>query len=295
MPPLDESFPVARKPPWLKAPIGGGAAFAQVRRTVREHQLHTVCESASCPNIGECWADGTATYMILGNTCTRGCRFCDVDKGRPGIYDRDEPFRIAESVLRMGVKYAVITSVTRDDLPDQGSEVWADTLAAVRQASPGTRLEALTPDFQGKTAPLDKVLDAAPDIFNHNFETVARLQREVRGRANVRDSSAVLRHAKARGFRTKSSFMLGVGETRAEISEMIGLCADLGVDIVTFGQYLQPTLRHLPVRRYVPPEEFESIRLETLERGIPVCVSGPRVRSSYHADRQSAPLFAAPT
>jgi lipoic acid synthetase len=229
--------------------------------------------------------------MILGNTCTRGCRFCDVDKGRPSSYDRDEPFRIAESVMRMKVQYAVITSVTRDDLPDQGSEVWAETILAVRQASPQTRIEALTPDFQGKTSPLDTVLEARPDIFNHNFETVARLQKEVRGRANIQDSSAMLQHAKSKGFLTKTSFMLGIGETRNEISEMIALCAELKVDIVTFGQYLQPSARHLAVQQYVPPEEFEDIRRETLEAKIPVCVSGPRVRSSYHADRQSAPLF----
>jgi lipoic acid synthetase len=288
---LPASRPLSGKPAWLKARIPGGEAYSQVRATVERHGLNTVCQSASCPNLGECWSKGTATFMILGNTCTRGCRFCDVPKGRPGEYDRDEPARVAESVRLMRLKYAVITSVARDDLPDQGAEVWAGTIRAARAAAPGCRIETLIPDMQGNLALVDTILDAGPDILNHNFETVPRLQRAVRGRGNVRDSSAVLEHAKRRGFPTKTSLMLGLGESDAEVREMIGYIASLKVDILTMGQYLQPSRSHLPVARFVPPEEFESLRDHALENGIRICVSAPMVRSSYNADQQSAPLF----
>lgn len=282
------------KPAWLKARIPGGEAYSQVRATVQEHGLNTVCQSASCPNLGECWSKGTATFMILGNTCTRGCRFCDVPKGRPGEYDREEPSRVAESVRLMRLKYAVITSVSRDDLADQGAEVWAETIRAARSAAPRCRIEVLIPDMQGDLGLVDRILDAGPDILNHNFETVPRLQKSVRGRGNVRDSSAVLDHAKRRGFRTKTSLMLGLGESETEVKEMIAYIASLKVDILTMGQYLQPTRDHHPVDRFVPPAEFEAFRVHALENGIRICVSGPMVRSSYNADQQSAPLFPAP-
>lgn len=285
--------PLPGKPAWLKARIPGGEAYAKVRATVEEHGLNTVCQSASCPNLGECWAKGTATFMILGNVCTRGCRFCDVPKGRPGSYDREEPARVADSVRLMRLKYAVITSVARDDLPDQGADVWAETILRVREAAPQCRIEVLIPDMQGDLGLVDRILDARPDILNHNFETVPRLQRSVRGRGNIADSSAVLAHAKARGFATKTSLMLGLGETEAELHEMIRYVASLRVDILTMGQYLQPSRDHLPVARFVPPAEFEALRVFSLGNGIRICTSAPMVRSSYNADQQSAPLFAA--
>lgn len=291
--PAAANRPAPGKPAWLKAKIPGGEAYSKVRAIVEEHSLNTVCQSASCPNLGECWAKGTATFMILGNICTRGCRFCDVPKGRPGAYDRQEPVRVADSVRLMGLKYAVITSVARDDLPDQGADVWAETIRAVREAAPKCRIEVLIPDMQGNLALVDRILDARPDILNHNFETVPRLQKSVRGRGNIADSSAVLAHAKARGFATKTSLMLGLGETEEETLEMIRYIASLKVDILTMGQYLQPTRDHLPVNRYVTPPEFESLRVYSLENGIRICTSAPMVRSSYNADLQSAPLFPA--
>jgi lipoic acid synthetase len=283
--------PAPGKPAWLKAKIPGGEAYSKVRAIVEEHSLNTVCQSASCPNLGECWAKGTATFMILGNVCTRGCRFCDVPKGRPGSYDRQEPARVADSVRLMGLKYAVITSVARDDLPDQGADVWAETIRAVRAAAPKCRIEVLIPDMQGKIDLVDRILDAGPDILNHNFETVPRLQKSVRGRGNIADSSAVLAHAKARGFATKTSLMLGLGELEEETHGMIRYIASLKVDILTMGQYLQPSRDHLPVTRYVPPVEFESLRVYAMENGIRNCTSAPMVRSSYNADTQSASLF----
>lgn len=286
--------PAPGKPAWLKAKIPGGEAYSKVRATVEAHGLNTVCQSASCPNLGECWAKGTATFMILGNICTRGCRFCDVPKGRPGSYDREEPARVADSVRLMGLKYAVITSVARDDLPDQGAEVWAETILRVRAAAPRCRIEVLIPDMQGRLDLVDAILAAEPDILNHNFETVPSLQRSVRGRGNIADSSAVLRHAKARGFATKTSLMLGLGEDVAELKEMIRYIASLKVDILTMGQYLQPSRDHLPVARFVPPDEFESLRVFALENGIRTCTSAPMVRSSYNADKQSESLFPVP-
>jgi lipoic acid synthetase len=235
--------------------------------------------------MGECWSEGTATFMILGNTCTRGCRFCEVPKGRPGEYDREEPDRVAASVKLMRLKYAVITSVTRDDLPDQGSEVWADTIATIKAVMPDCKVETLIPDMQGRMDLLDTILNAGPDVLNHNFETVRRLQKQVRGRGNVADSSAVLKHA-------KTSLMLGLGEEVHEIRDMLDYCAELKVDIVTLGQYLAPSKGHHPILRYVTPEEFEEHRAYALGLGIPVCVSGPLVRSSYNADKAAEPLLA---
>lgn len=287
--------PLPGKPAWLKARIPGGEGYSSVRGTVERHGLNTVCQSASCPNIGECWSHGTATFMILGNTCTRGCRFCDVPKGRPSGYDWDEPAKVAESARLMGLKYAVITSVTRDDLPDQGAGVWAATIREMRKAAPACKVEVLIPDMQGRLDLLDTILEASPDILNHNFETVPRLQKSVRGRGNIKDSSTILTHSKAAGFVTKTSLMLGLGETPQEIEEMIRYVASLKIDILTMGQYLQPTHDHFPVDRFVPPREFDDYRDFALGNGIRICVSGPMVRSSYNADRQSAPLFATPS
>lgn len=280
-----------RKPLWLKARIPGGEDYARVKNIVRSHKLNTVCESANCPNQGECWAAGTATVMILGNTCTRGCRFCDVPKGKPGEYDREEPERVAASVKLMGLKYVVITSVARDDLPDQGAEVWAETIVRTRAENPECRIEVLIPDLQGRVDLIDTVLDAGPDVLNHNFETVERLQREVRGKANFRDTSAVLHRAKERGFLTKTSLMLGVGETTQELEAVIRHIAGLKVDILTIGQYLPPSLTHLTVKRYATPQEFDELRDYALHQGIAVCQSGPLVRSSYRADEAAEILL----
>jgi lipoic acid synthetase len=281
------------KPAWLKARIPGGDAYAQVKATVEAHGLNTVCQSASCPNLGECWSKGTATFMILGNICTRGCRFCDVPKGKPSDHDREEPARVAESVRLMRLRYAVITSVARDDLPDQGAGIWASTIKEVRKSAPDCKVEVLIPDMQARMDLLDVILEAGPDILNHNFETVPRLQKTVRGRGNIEDSTAVLVHAKAAGFRTKTSLMLGLGESPEEVREMIRYVASLRIDILTLGQYLQPSKEHLPVERFVTPAEFSAFRDYALENGVRICVSGPMVRSSYNADVQSAPLFAA--
>jgi lipoic acid synthetase len=284
--------PALRKPLWLKAKIPSGPEYSALRENVRSHGLHTVCESASCPNLGECWSEGTATVMILGNTCTRGCKFCDVPKGRPDGLDGEEPERVAESVRLMNLKYVVITSVARDDLQDGGAEIWHETVMRTRLENPGTRVEILIPDMQGRLDLVDRILDAGPDVLNHNFETVERLQRHVRGKANFRDTSAVLRRAKERGFVTKTSLMLGVGETREELEAVIDHIADLKVDILTIGQYLSPGgPNHLPVERYAPPEEFSALREYALARGIRVCQSGPLVRSSYKADEAAGMIF----
>jgi lipoic acid synthetase len=230
--------------------------------------------------------------MILGNTCTRGCRFCDVPKGRPDGLDGEEPERVAESVRLMNLKYVVITSVARDDLPDGGAEIWNETIQRTRLENQGTRIEILIPDMQGRLDLVDHILDAGPDVLNHNFETVERLQRHVRGRANLRDTSAVLRRAKERGFVTKTSLMLGVGETQGELEDIIRHIADLKVDILTIGQYLSPGgPNHLPVERFVPPSEFDALRDFALAQGIRVCQSGPLVRSSYKADEAAAVIF----
>ncbi len=282
-----------RKPAWLKAKIPGGAEYSRVRSIVEKNRLNTVCQSASCPNLGECWSRGTATFMILGNICTRGCRFCDVPKGKPGSYDREEPARVAESIRLMGLRYAVITSVARDDLPDQGSEVWAETIFHVKALSPECRVEVLIPDMQARLDLVDAILAAEPDVFNHNLETVARLQKKVRGRGNVADSSVVLQHAKNRGFTTKTSLMLGLGESVDEVREMILHIASLGVDILTLGQYLSPSSSHLPVHRYVSPTEFTEMKEFALANGIRICTSAPLVRSSYHADVHAATLLPA--
>ena len=280
-----------RKPEWLRAKLPGGPAYKEVRNIVDDNKLHTVCESANCPNMGECWARGTATVMILGNVCTRSCRFCNIVTGRPTELDLGEPARVAESVAKMNLKHCVITSVARDELKDGGASVWAATIRAIRHRNPGTAIEVLIPDMQGKQQDLDTILDAEPDILNHNVETVEGLQRRVRVQATYDRSRWVLRHAKSRGFVTKTSMMLGVGETREELVQTFADLRKDQVDILTLGQYLQPTPKHLPVERWVTPEEFKEWHEYGLSLGFGVVESGPLVRSSYHAEEQSALYF----
>ena len=277
------------KPAWLKVTIPTGEVFGQVRQIVKEHRLHTVCEEAMCPNIGECWSRGTATFMLMGHICTRACRFCAVDTGNPmGKLDLGEPAGVAESVRLMRLKYVVLTSVDRDDLPDGGAYHFAKTVQAIRRENPGTRVEALTPDFGGNTACVDLVLESGVDVYAQNIETVRRLTHPVRDiRASYERTLAVLAHAKrARpDVIVKTSVMLGLGETREEVSETMRDLRAAGVDVVTFGQYLRPTHHHLPVERYVPPSEFDEIRAEGLALGFMEVVAGPLVRSSYKAEQ----------
>jgi len=285
---LSAQFPLGKKPPWLRARIPGGPGYRKVQTLIEDKSLHTVCESAHCPNLGECWSRGTATVMILGEVCTRACNFCAIDTGRPPEVDLGEPARVAEAVKKMNLRHAVITSVARDELPDGGAEMWARTIRAVRHENPETHIEVLIPDFKGRTNDLDVVLDARPDILNHNLETVRRLQKKVRGRANFEDSTTILRHAKQRGFVTKTGLMLGIGETPQEIESMIRDLAGIEVDILTLGQYLRPAEQYLPVDRWVTPEEFGYWKDFGLSIGFGVVESGPLVRSSYHADEQGA-------
>jgi lipoic acid synthetase len=282
------SLSLSRKPSWLRAKVPGGAAYQEVKDLVQANSLHTVCESAHCPNLGECWSRGTATIMILGDTCTRSCGFCAVDTGKPPTTDWAEPARVAEAVKTMKLKHAVITSVARDDLKDGGAEIWARTIRAVRHLNPHTAIEVLIPDFKGHWQDLDTVLDAKPDILNHNVETVPRLHKMVRPQAKYERTLEMLRRAKNRGFTTKCSMMLGIGEWEEEIDATLRDLAAIQVDILTLGQYLRPTPKHLPVDRWVTPEEFARWKERALELGFGVCESGPMVRSSYHADEQSA-------
>ncbi|MGF1484448.1 MAG: lipoyl synthase [Opitutales bacterium] len=276
-----------RKPPWLRAKLPSSPAYKETLGLVEGKKLHTVCQSAQCPNMGECWSRGTATLMILGNVCTRACTFCNIITGRPTELDLGEPARVAEAVAQMGLKHAVITSVARDDLKDGGASVWAATIRAVRHRNPGTAVEVLIPDFQGNADQLDTVLDAAPDILNHNMETVERLQRPIRRTARYERTLWVLDHAKRRGFITKSGLMLGIGEQKEEVAQTLRDLRAVEVDILTLGQYLQPTPKHAPIDRWVTPEEFDAWKAFALEIGFGVCESGPLVRSSYHAEEAS--------
>jgi lipoic acid synthetase len=270
----------------------GGDGFDAVRRTVREHRLATVCEEAKCPNIGECWNAGTATLMLMGEVCTRACRFCAVDTGNPrGWLDEQEPANAARSVQLMGLRYVVLTSVDRDDLEDGGAGHFAACVRAIKRMNPGTAVEALTPDFEGVLADVETVVDSGVDVFAQNIETVRRLTHPVRDpRASYEQTLSVLRHAKQRRptLLTKNSLMLGLGETDAEILETMDDLRGVGVDILTLGQYLRPTLHHLAVERFVAPAEFESYRAAALGRGFLECVAGPLVRSSYRAERALA-------
>tara|TARA_Y100000588_G_scaffold85773_2_gene91107 strand:+ start:933 stop:1808 length:876 start_codon:yes stop_codon:yes gene_type:complete len=275
------------KPKWLKAKVPTGPEYHSVNELVQTNKLHTVCQSARCPNIGECWTRGTATLMILGDVCTRSCGFCAIETGRPPELDLGEPARVADAVAKMGLKHAVITSVARDDLKDGGASVWAATIRAIRHRNPQTAVEVLIPDFQGRHEHLDIVLEANPDILNHNVETVERLQRLVRKTANYQQSLNVLKHAKSQGFTTKSGIMLGLGEQPDEIETCLEEMREAEIDIITIGQYLQPTPKHLPIDRWVTPEEFDHWKAFGLETGFGVVESAPLVRSSYHAEEQS--------
>ncbi len=277
-----------RKPDWLRAKLPSGKQYSAVRELVDDKGLHTVCQSAQCPNMGECWSRGTATVMILGNVCTRSCNFCAIQTGRPTEYDIGEPARVAEAVHTMNLKHCVITSVTRDELKDGGASVWAATIRAIRHRCPNTAIEVLTPDFRGKTDQLDIVLDAEPDIFNHNVETVERLQKPVRVQARYERSLKILEHAAKRGFVAKSGLMLGLGEEKEEVQQAMRDLRAIDVKVLTLGQYLQPTSKHLPVARWVTPEEFAEYKVYGESIGFTKVESGPLVRSSYHADEQSA-------
>lgn len=274
-----------QKPKWLRVKLPTGESYKKVRKLVDEHNLHTICESGNCPNMGECWGAGTATFMILGNVCTRSCGFCAVVTGKPDEVDVFEPARVAQSVKLMGVKHAVITSVDRDDLADGGSEVWASTVRAIRRKSPETTLETLIPDFMGKWDNLQKIIDVAPEIVSHNLETVRRLTKGVRIQAKYDRSLEVLRRLKQGGMKTKSGIMLGLGETEEEVMETLHDLRSVGVDVVTLGQYLQPTPKHLPVAEFVTPDQFNKYEKVGLEMGFRFVESGPLVRSSYHAEK----------
>lgn len=273
------------KPKWLRVKLPTGDSYKKVRSLVDQHKLHTICESGNCPNMGECWGAGTATFMILGNTCTRSCGFCAVNTGRPDEADVFEPARVAQSVKLMGVKHAVITSVDRDDLPDGGSEIWAMTVRAIRRQSPETTLETLIPDFMGKWDNLQRIIDVAPEIVSHNLETVRRLTKEVRIQAKYDRSLEVLLRLKKGGMKTKSGVMLGLGETDAEVIETMDDLRAVGCDVLTLGQYLQPTPKHLAVQEFITPETFDRYREIGLEKGFRFVESGPLVRSSYHAEK----------
>lgn len=277
-----------RKPDWLRAKLSQGSGHHEVRELLEGENLHTVCHSARCPNQGECWARGTATLMILGNICTRACTFCNIETGRPKEVDLGEPARAARAVERMRLKHAVITSVARDDLADGGANAWANTIRAIRNKSPQTTIEVLVPDFRGNMDLLDIVLEAKPDILNHNMETVERLQRPVRKTANKAHTLKVLEHAKSKGFVTKSGLMLGIGETKEEVEAILKDLHAAGVEIITIGQYLQPTPKHAPIDRWVEPAEFDYWKQWGLDLGFRIVESGPLVRSSYHADEQAA-------
>lgn len=273
------------KPKWLKVKLPTGENYRKVRSLVDEHKLHTICESGNCPNMGECWGEGTATFMILGNICTRSCGFCAVATGKPLEADLFEPARVANSVKLMGVKHAVITSVDRDDLSDGGSEIWVKTVELVRAKSPGTTMETLIPDFAGNWDNLQRIIDVAPDIVSHNLETVRRLTKQVRIQAKYDRSLEVLFRLKKGGMRTKSGVMLGLGETRDEVLETMEDLRSVQVDILTLGQYLQPTRKHLPVQDFVTPEQFKEYEEIGLKMGFRFVESGPLVRSSYHAEK----------
>ena len=282
---LDTNLPVG-KPKWLKVKLPIGQKYTELRGLVDKYKLNTICTSGSCPNMGECWGEGTATFMILGNICTRSCGFCGVKTGRPETVDWDEPEKVARSIKIMNIKHAVITSVDRDDLKDMGSIIWFETVQAIRRMNPKTTLETLIPDFQGVERIIDKIVEANPEVVSHNVETVHRLTREVRIQAKYERSLAVLKYLKEQGVnRTKSGIMLGLGESEEEVIQTMQDLRDNYVDIVTIGQYLQPSKKHLPVKEYITPEQFEKYQKIGKEMGFIHVESGALVRSSYHAEK----------
>lgn len=282
-----------QKPDWLKVRLPTSKVYGDVRKLITDYELHTVCESAACPNRGECWSRSTATFMILGNICTRSCGFCNVITGKPTELDLDEPRRVAEAVEILKLKYAVITSVNRDELKDGGASVWAETIRCVRERNPETKIEVLIPDFCANWDALQVVIDARPDVLNHNTETVPRLYLPVRPQGNFERSLTLLKIAKEKGMVTKSGIMLGLGESREEVIEVLEAWREVNVDLVTLGQYMQPTEKHLPVVRWVTPEEFDQYREIGMAMGFTNVFSGPLVRSSYHADEQAQDVVSA--
>ena len=285
---------IQRKPDWLRARVPGGEGYERLKAIIDEHRLHTVCQEASCPNMGECWGRGTATIMILGDVCTRACGFCNIKTGKPPVLDLDEPRRVAESLKLMKLKHVVITSVNRDELDDGGAAIWAETVSRTHEACPDMSVEILVGDFQGDEKAIATVCDARPEIISHNMETVRRMHPAVRPQAKYERSLAVLRQFKASGLVTKTGIMAGIGERDDEILELLDdVRAASDADIITIGQYLQPTRNHLSIERWVHPDQFAMYRREALARGFKVCESGPLVRSSYHAEEQAAMLSGA--
>lgn len=284
--PVSSGCSTARKPSWLKMKMPAGEGYARLKKLIEEKNLHTVCQSAKCPNMGECWAAGTATLMILGDVCTRSCGFCHIATGRPPTLDTDEPRRVGQAVAYMNLGHVVITSVNRDELPDGGAAIWAETIRQIRTQSPGTSVEVLIPDFCGDWNALQQVLDEAPDILGHNIETVPRLYPRVRPQAKYRRSLDLLKIAHDQGLVAKTGMMLGLGETADEIDSVLDDLVAIGCEILTLGQYLQPTPRHLPVERWVSPGEFDQWKHKGESRGLRHVEAGPMVRSSYHAEKQ---------
>jgi lipoic acid synthetase len=274
-----------RKPDWLRVKLPIGPEYAKVRKLVDDNKLHTICESGNCPNMGECWGAGTATFMILGNVCTRSCTFCAVATGRPTEYDTDEPRRVAESIKKMGVKHAVITSVNRDELKDRGAEVWYQTVVQTKSLSPSTTIETLIPDTKGNWEALYRMIDGGQEVVSHNMETVGRLYRMVRPQAKYERSLEQIKRTREAGKRTKSGIMLGIGETKEELYKAMDDLVENGLMILTLGQYLQPTKMHLEVAEFIHPDTFALYKEEGLKRGLKYVESGPLVRSSYHAER----------
>ena len=275
-----------KKPEWIRVKLPTGKKYTELRGLVDKYKLNTICTSGSCPNMGECWAEGTATFMILGNICTRSCGFCGVQTGRPSAVDWAEPEKVANSIKIMKIKHAVLTSVDRDDLKDMGSIIWAETVNAVRRISPGTTMETLIPDFQGNTRNIDRIIEVAPEVVSHNIETVKRLTRKVRVQAKYDTSIEVLRYLKDQGVnRTKSGIMLGLGETEEEVKGALHDLREAQVDVVTIGQYLQPSKKHLPVQQFITPDVFKKLEVYALDLGFRHVESGPLVRSSYKAHK----------
>ena len=277
-----------KKPKWLRVKLPVGKKYTELRGLVDKYKLNTICTSGSCPNMGECWGEGTATFMILGNICTRSCGFCGVKTGRPETVEWDEPEKVARSIKLMSIKHAVLTSVDRDDLKDGGSIIWAETVNAVRRANPKTTLETLIPDFQGNEKQIDRIIKVAPEVVSHNMETVRRLTREVRIQAKYDRSLGVLKYLKENGMRTKSGIMLGLGETEEEVIQTMKDLREVGLDIITIGQYLQPTKKHLPVQEFITPEQFKKYETLGLEMGFMYVESGALVRSSYKAHKHAS-------
>jgi len=276
-----------KKPNWLRVKLPVGKKYTELRGLVDKYKLNTICTSGSCPNMGECWGEGTATFMILGNICTRSCGFCGVKTGRPETVEWDEPEKVAQSIKIMGIKHAVITSVDRDDLKDGGSIIWAETIEAIRRANPTTTLETLIPDFQGNTSQIDRIIEVHPEVVSHNMETVRRLTREVRIQAKYDRSLGVLKYLKVKGMRTKTGLMLGLGETEDEVIETMRDLQAVGLDVLTIGQYLQPSKNHLPVKEFITPEQFKKYETIGLEMGFMYVESGALVRSSYKAHKHA--------